>query len=610
MSKILRHASARIRKLSGQFRHLPRTLAIVLDASGWLTAIWAVLLAIQGLLPVATVYLTRAIVNGLVLAIRSGGEWSTTRPVLVLAAWIGVVLFANLLAHTATAWVRTAQSEMVKDHIAGLIQKKSLEVDLEFYDSPDSYDHLHRARMEATHRPIELVEGLGSLLQGSLTAIALFFVLLPSGPVLPCALVLSTTPILYALLKVAYHRHRWDQESTIDQRRSWYYDSLITEAENASEIRLFNLGDRFSQAFQALRRRLRKDRLRLAAEENVSGLWAGSLSLFVLGGALAWKSWQAIQGELSLGELALCYQAFLQVLDVSRSLLENLGKFYENSLFLGNLFEFLDFQPQLVAPSPGRALRSPMCSGIRFQDVSFSYPGSTQKILQAFSLEVRPGDTIAIVGPNGSGKSTLVKLLCRFYDPQEGSISIDGIPLPELSPSALRSAVTAIFQQPIRFNDTVANNIKFGTLDIAELQTADAMATVAERAGLTQTIAGLPAGYETQLGRAYLDGTELSVGEWQRLALARATIRPAPILILDEPTSAMDPWAELKWAQGLRNHPSDRITVLITHRFTTAMFADMIYVVSHGKIVESGSHQTLLALGGYYAQGWAAQSRA
>jgi ATP-binding cassette subfamily B protein len=231
-------------------------------------------------------------------------------------------------------------------------------------------------------------------------------------------------------------------------------------------------------------------------------------------------------------------------------------------------------------------------------------------VLRDFNLAVQPGQIVALVGPNGSGKSTLLKLLCRFYDPDSGAISLDGIPLCELSTTDLRRSMSVFFQQPVRYNDTVAANIRFGDLRLTDAEFSRALDKGAGDSGLDEIIARLPNSYDTQLGRDFLDGTELSVGEWQRLGLVRAAIRQAQILVLDEPTSAMDPWAELRWAERLRSMAANRITILITHRFTTAMFADVIYVMSEGRVVESGSHAQLLSNGCVYAEGWASQAKA
>jgi ATP-binding cassette subfamily B protein len=605
----LEYARVRLNRLGEELGHLPRTLALVYKASGNLTTLWGLLLILQGLLPIATVYLTRAIVNSLVAAVRSGGQWSTLRPVIVVALSMGAVVLATQLLHGLTTWVRTAQSEMVRDHLAGLIQRKSLEVDLAFYDSSDFYDNLHRARVEATYRPIELLEGLGSLLQGGITVSAILAILIPFGPLLPLALLLSTFPALYVVVKMAHRRHRWNQSITIDNRRSWYYDTLLTEGESAAEMRLFDLGGHFLQEFQRVRQRLRRERLSLARLESISELWAGAGALLILAGAMVWMVRRAIYGLVSLGDLALFYQAFNQGFGLSRTLLDNLGKLYENSLFLGNLFEFLDLKPQVVSVPGAQLLPSPLCAGIQFRSVGFHYPGSDRQVLCDFNLEVQLGQMVALVGPNGCGKSTLIKLLCRFYDPDSGLISLNGIPLCEISITDLRRSMSVFFQQPVRYSDTVAANIRFGDLRLTDSEFLSGLKEGAEVSGLNEIVARLPNSYDTELGRDFLNGTELSVGEWHRLGLVRATIRQAQILILDEPTSAMDPWAELRWAERLREMARSRTTILITHRFTTAMFADVIHVLDGGRVVESGSHAQLLAKGSVYAEGWASQAK-
>jgi ATP-binding cassette subfamily B protein len=610
VAKTLAYARVRLHRLAGELRHLPRTFGLVRAACGNLTILWGGLLVAQGLLPVATVYLTRSIVNRVMIAVASKGQWPDIRTVIVRAAWMGAVVLASQLLRGVTAWVRTAQSELVRDHLSELIQRKSLEVDLAFYDSSDFYDHLHRARVDATHRPVELLEGLGSLLQGCITMVAILAILIPFGPLPEVALLASTAPALFVVVQLAQRRHRWHQKTTIDNRRAWYYDTLLTDGESAAEIRLFDLGGHFLRAFRKVRERLRLERLELARQESVAELWAGSASLLVLAGTMAWMVQRAIHGRGSLGDLALFYQAYNQGFGLSRTLLDNVGKLYENSLFLGNLFEFMDLKPQIASAANAQPMPSPLRSGIRFERVSFQYPGSARQVLREFDLEIEPGQMVALVGSNGTGKSTLLKLLCRFYDPDSGNISVDGVPMRGISVAELRRSMSVFFQQPVRYNDTVAANIRFGDLSLTDSEFSAALEKGAEVSGLDEIVGRLPEGYGTELGRDFLEGTELSVGEWDRLGLVRATIRRAQILILDEPTSAMDPWAELKWAERLRAVAGKRITILITHRFTTAMFADVIHVMAEGRVVESGSHAQLLAKGGVYAEGWASQARA
>jgi ATP-binding cassette subfamily B protein len=290
-------------------------------------------------------------------------------------------------------------------------------------------------------------------------------------------------------------------------------------------------------------------------------------------------------------------------LNLTRTLLDSVGRIYQNSLFLTNLFDFLALEPKVVTPpAPAKVPSQRPCS-IELRGVSFCYPGSSRAALNNFNLEVPAGSVTAVVGPNGAGKSTLIKLLCRFYDPDQGQVYLDGIDIRTLSVDDLRASITVLFQQPLHFNATASQNIALGKVAALREEIED----VAKAAAADGIIRQLPGGYDQLLGKWFEDGAELSVGEWQRIALARAFLRNAPLILLDEPTSAMDPWAEADWLARFRELARGRTAILITHRFTTARLADCIHVMADGGICESGSHEDLIAHDGLYAQWWNAQ---
>ena len=596
-------AGSKLRRAASQLPYLPRALRLVWEAAGRWTAFWAALLAVQGLLPVATVLLTRPLVDGLTAGIRAGGAWSALRPAVWTAALMAAALVAGEVLRSVTGWVRTAQAELVQDHIQSLIHRQSVAADLAFYDSADFYDHLHRARAEASYRPVALIESLGSLLQNGITLVAMGALLARFGMWVPVALAVSTLPAFFAVMRYSLEYHAWRRERTPDERRTWYLDWLLTTGSNAAEVRLFALGDYFREAYQSLRGRLRAERVRLARRQGMAEMGAGASALAVTGAAMVWMGWRTVRGLATLGEMALFYQAFQQGLRLMRGMLENAGQLYSNVLFLGNLFEFLALEPQVR--DTGQPLSHVRGSdGVRLKGVTFRYPGASRAALEDFSLEIPAGRITAIVGPNGAGKSTLIRLLCRFYDPEAGAIERDGRDLREWPMEELRRSITVLFQEPVHYSETVARNIALG--DLAGEASREAIEEAARAAGADEAVARLPRGYDSLLGRMFAEGAELSTGEWQRLALARAFLRRAPLIVLDEPTSAMDPWAEAEWLKRFRDLAKGRTALIITHRFTTAMFADLIHVMEAGRITESGSHTELLALGGRYAGGWSA----
>jgi ATP-binding cassette subfamily B protein len=597
-----------LKDILAQFSYLQRALRLTWAAAPYWTGAWAVLLVVQGLLPAATVYLTRLLIDGLVTAMENAGDWAYIQPALHWASMMAGTLLLTELLQSVLVWLRTAQAEIIQDYLSDLIHQKSITVDLAFYESPTYLDRYYRARYDAISRPLSVLENGGSLVQNGITLLAMGSLLLPYGVWLPLALVLSTLPALYVVIRFNRRYHHWLEQSTVARRRAQYYDLMLTQSAPAAELRLFDLGPHFKTAYQTLRQRLRTERLKLSENQGLAQVAAGGMGLVVTGLAMGWIVWRALQGQATLGDVTLFYQAFNRGQALLRSLLQNIGQIYSHSLFLGNLFEFLDLEPQVVDPPQPIATPSVLQQGIRFRQITFRYPGSERLALRDFNLTIPAGQTVAIVGANGAGKSTLIKLLCRFYDLAAGSIDFDGLDLRNFSLSDLRRQITVLFQSPVPYQDTAATNIALSDLPATPNQVA--IETAARGASAHEVIERLPQGYETQLGKWFAGGTDLSGGEWQRIALARAFYRDAQIVILDEPTSAMDSWAEAEWLARFRDLVKGRTAIIITHRFTTAMQADIIHVMDQGQIIESGSHAELMAQNGRYAESWQAQMRA
>lgn len=586
-------------QISQFFRQLPagrRALTLVWGAAGWWTVAWGVLLVGQGLVPAGQALLLRTLVNRLV---APHGWVSIAPPALGIAGlWV-----AGQFLSSALSWVRAVQAERVQDEVHRLIHVQALRLDLAFYDHPESYDQLYRAQVDAISQPLALLESLGSLVQNGLGFLVLAGILWTYAGWLPLLLVCTAIPGLVLVAGHILKEHRWNLEHTNQERRARYLDWLITDQSAAAELRLFDLGSYHRKAFESVRESLREGKLRLVRQGAVTELgagllaWAGSLV------GLGWMLHRTITGKAGLGDLLLCFQAFQQCQILLRALLEGAGKIYRSLLFVENLDDFLSVEPAILSGQTGEP-GLPVKDSIRIERVSFTYPGGFHRALDEFDLEIPTGKVVALVGHNGAGKSTLIKLMCRFYDPDEGRILLDGVDLRSLDQEALRRQITVLLQDPVHYHASVRENIAFG--DIKALSDQARVWQAAHDAGALEPIERLPSGFEAVLGK-WFGGAELSGGEWQRIALARAFFRQASLVILDEPTSAMDSWAEQDWLNRFRTLTAGRTALIITHRFTTAMYADIIHVLDKGRVVESGTHAQLVKLGGAYASSWAAQ---
>lgn len=588
-----------------QLPYLPRALNLVWTAAPRWTASWAVLLVVQGLLPVAMVYLTRVVVDRLAVSATDGLALGSMRQVLAPAAMLAGLYLISETMRAATRLVRTAQADLVRDHVSDLIHRKTMLADVAQFESPQFHDRLHRARRDSHEGPTALVQNLGSLVQYSITLGAMALVLVSFGWWVPVALFASTVPALAVVARYALTHHGWTVRTTPDRRKSWYYDWLVSTRETAAELRVFDLGPRFAALFQRIRGRLRRERFRLTRAEAVAEIAAGGFALVVTGSVVLWMLTRTIAGSVSLGALAMFLQAFTQGQALMRSLLDTVGQTWSNILFLENLFEFLDVNPTVV--DPVQPVRPPDFSppSIRFRSLFFTYPGSTTPVFRNFDFEVAGGTTAALLGVNGAGKSTLFKLVCRFYDPDRGNVEIGGIDIRTLELAEVRRLVSSMFQEPVHYSETVTENIVIGCHE-SEIDPR-ALDAAIRMSGAGPIIDKLADGPETLLGTWFSGGAELSVGEWQRLALARALVRKAPILLLDEPTAAMDSWSEAEWSGHLKDMAENRTVIVITHRLTTAMHADVIHIIDDGRIIESGSHDRLLERNGPYRQAWEGQ---
>jgi ATP-binding cassette, subfamily B, bacterial len=596
--------TVKLKKLYTQLRYIPDSLRLIWVASREWTLIWLILLVLQGCLPLVTIYLIKSIVDHITTFLSpENGEPNIQHIIWLVISMVAVMIFSEALG-SLTNWIRTGQSERVQNYISSLIHSKAITLDLAFYDMPNYYDRLHRARIDALNRPVALLENVGNLLQNGITFIAMVFVLLVFGWWVPLVLIFGVLPALIVVMHSTLLEHQLMQRTTTNRRSANYYDWLITDRDAAAEMRIFGLGYYFQHLYQTIRQKLYHEHISLARRQFFSELLAGVLALTVTGITMGWMVWKTGQGLVTLGNLVLFYQTFTQGQRLMRTLLGNVRHVYSNILFIENLFEFLALVPQVKDPVIPIPAPSVLREGISFQNITFRYPGNKRLALINFNLVVPAGQVVAIVGENGAGKSTIIKLLCRLYDPEDGKVMIDNIDIRDFAQDDLRQNITVLFQQPVHYHATVKENILWG--DLKSTFTTEDVHKATDTAGATKIIDRLPHGFETLLGN-WFGGTDLSGGEWQRIALVRAFLRRSQIIALDEPTSAMDSWAEADWMQRFRYMVAGRTGIVITHRLTTAAQADVIHVIADGRIVESGTYNELLAKNGRFAYSWQRQ---
>ncbi len=585
---------------SQNLRTLQRALRLVWQgAPGW-TLVGILLLPIQALLATLPLYYSKLIVDAVTISIRAPHITGAFRSV---AYYIGLqvglaILGAGMGAVAAIA--RTRQAAQFCDYITEIIHAKAIEVDLQHYEDARYYDMMRRVQGQIYSHPINIVNNLLASAQNILSLGAIVGLLVSLHWMVGALLFIATLPSAIVNMNFSRQMYHWQRNSTKRERQSYYLASLMTQGDSAKEIRLFQLGPLLLQRMRALRAQIRRERLGMEARNTLVNLGAQSIATLAVYASYAYAAYCTWQGRTTLGGLTMYFAAFQRGQGMLQQTLASLGGLYESSLFLADLEEFLDIRPCVREPEQPRPVPGPMQSGVRFEEVGFLYPGSDRVALDNVSLTIRPGEMIALVGENGSGKTTLTKLLCRLYDPTCGRITVDGVDLRGYSLEQWRSQISVIFQDYQQYQLSARENIWFG--NIATPPDTQQIETVARLCGADAVIQELPEGYDTVLGRLFEGGAELSIGQWQKIALARAFLRDAQIIVLDEPTSAMDARAEYEFFRDFRRLAQGRATILISHRFSTVRMADCIYVLEDGVIAESGSHDDLVQRGGKYAQ--------
>lgn len=522
-------------------------------------------------------------------------------------ALVLVLFLAGRIANAIGAYYRTAQGYVVSDYVNQAIQERAVAADLSFYDSPLYYDSLERARKAGAGRPAQVIANAMSVFRGGLMLLAITVIIATiEWVLLPVSLVAVA---LVLAVQIRFTREKFErQRDLIQKERSAYYiDYIMTSAPFAKEIRLWDMGAYLRRLFMDLRVSLRDDYLKIEKRKSRAEISVALVSGALFCGAAGIILWRFSAGQATIADLVMIIVLLLRAEAIGRDFVSSLSRLYDDQLFLDQIFGFLALEPVIQRNTQHRPVPDASDEGIVLEHVSFAYPGMETLALDDVSLQIKPGRFTALVGGNGSGKTTLIKVLCRLYDPQEGRIMLNGVDVRDLDPVAYRRQFSVIFQDFVQFASTGRDNLRLAELGQAEREVQ--MLRAARMTGADAVLGALPNGYDTLLSRMFDDGVELSGGQWQKIALARAVFPDSNFVILDEPTSAIDPNAEAELFDGFRDKLGGRGALVISHRLSTIRMADYTYILDKGRIIEEGTHEDLVSRNGPYAHMFERQGR-
>ncbi len=577
-------------------RNVPPVLRILWD-SGPAVVTWGLILRLLvagG--PLLGAWIAKNIINGVQQAISGRGVpvhfwWFVGAEVLVV---VGTGLVARFIDYGDALL-----ADRYTHYVSIRVMRQAAQLDLTTYENPEYYDRLERARVQATDR-LAMIQMMGRLIQQILSALLFSSALLWYAPLLLVLLAVAVIPSFLGETHFAFLGYAKNFRQTPAKREMDYIRQVGGSKEAAKELKLFNLSEYFTDRFARLSEGIYRENVALSKRRV---FWGGLFSVIGNGGyygSYIYIIWRAIHGGYDIGTFSFITASVQQAQTALQQVFSLASGIADQALFLTDLIGFFDMQPTIVSKPDGRKVPRPIRHGFEFRNVSFAYPGTTRRVLKGFNLTLCPGERVALIGENGQGKTTVVKLITRLYDPTEGEIFLDGVDLREYDLNDLHQEMGVIFQDFMRYEMTVRDNIAVGRVELPH--TEEDIAAAAEKSLASSVVRKLGGGYDQMLGRRFEAGVDLSGGEWQRIALARAYLRDAQLLILDEPTAALDARAELEVFERFAELTADKMALFVSHRFSTVRMADRIVVLAGGQLVEEGDHARLMALGGQYAE--------
>lgn len=591
----------RLPKIHDAIHNIQRAFSLVWQAHPGSALVMGACTLVGALIPAAQAWVGKLIVDAVVNAIQTGMDpsagLSTVLPYLAMEFGFFMV---QAIVTQARSFAEHVLHSRINLHINSIIVQKALSLDLTHFENAEYYDKLQNARREADWRSLQIVNQGFYTIQNTITLVSFVILLSRFSPWLAILLFAATIPAFIAQSKYAELNFRVLSWRAPENRHLSYLEYILTDYHAVKEIKLFGLGDTLLRRYTSLFSKFLNEDQVIAQKRSLASLAWGLLATLTYYVAYVWIVWRALLGVITLGDMTLYLSISRSSQRMFESIFDGLSSLYENGLFLSNLFTFLALESKMILPEIPAKLPEELHQGIQFKGVSFKYEGSQEWALHDINLVIHPGEKVALVGPNGAGKTTLIKLLTRLYDPSEGQVLFEGVDIREYNLADLHQRIGVIFQDFAHYHLTAAENIGFGQVEA--LSDLPRIEGAARKSGAHQVIETLPEQYQTILGRWYSQGRDLSGGEWQKIALARAFMRDCEILILDEPTASLDAENEYRVFQQFRELTEDRMAVLISHRFSTVRMADRIYVLEAGRITEYGTHTELINLEGTYAK--------
>lgn len=589
MFRIKAHAG----KLSESYGSLRANLKVLAKPARKPLVTNTVLSVVQGVAPFLLIVCIKLLVDRLTHPQAANLPWLSLTSLIVLTA--AVFLLTGVLS-VVHGYFFEKLAHAVTNHTYRLLHRKHAELDLSYYEDPNEQDKIHRAVQEAGFRPVKIMNELLTLFKSAASVVVMLVLFLGIKWYLLVLLLISVIPSVFVRLRYTGKRYRLKESISPQERQMAYYNRILTGFPFAKELRLFGFASIFLDRFRSLEDELYEEKQRLQKSEMLADIAAQVFAVLLIFTSLATVVYLMTAGAITIGSVVLFFFVFQRGYSVLSDLLRSVTLLMEDNTFLNDFFQFLDL-PVLEASTLNKQPK-PLQEGITVENLRFRYATSKRDALSGVSLHIPAGKSVAFVGANGSGKTTLIKLLSGFYEPQEGSIRYDGDDLRDLDKQALRRQITAVFQDYALYNITAHENISLGNIDVPfNLEKAKQAASAA---GIADLFERLPLGYETLLGTLFKSGEELSIGQWQKIAIARAFYRDSPILFMDEPSSALDVDSEQQLLGSLRKLAKDKTVVVISHRLSTVQWVDRIYVLDRGSVVESGSHEELMAKQGNY----------